>query len=86
MKVRTKKDLGECFSTNFNTSTFGEVIVHFDDGSADSMFISELDVYLKSGWKDMRQAFKDRDLIPDNLNTCFFEPLTPEDRQRGFVL
>lgn len=72
----------------FNTHGIGEVIVGFpDDGGQTSESISELEVQLSSGeWKDMRQAFADKDLITDNYNTAFFEPATPEDRERGYVL
>jgi hypothetical protein len=54
----------------------------------DSAPPSELDVWLEAtqSWKPMDQAFRDRDLICDNHNTCFFEPPTPEDRARGYTL
>ena len=83
MKVRYKKHPKEVIPcSRFNTSTLGEVIL-LDT----SEFISELDVWLeqKQEWKDMHQAFMDKDLITNNLNTCFFEPETPEDSERGFT-
>lgn len=86
MQVRTIKSQSPGNSSSFNTSGLGEVIVMFVDGGADSMFIDELEVLLKTGWKNMSQAFKDRDLIPDNYNISFGEPKTPEDRRRGYFL
>jgi hypothetical protein len=32
----------------------------------------------------MRQAFVDRDIIPDNYNTFFGVPRNDEDRERGY--
>jgi hypothetical protein len=84
MKVRYKKNPEEIrYSSNFNTSAIGEVLT-----GDDSPFFHELDVFLelKQEWKDLRQAFADRDLITDNYNTCFFEPKNQEDRRRGFTL
>jgi len=59
------------------------------------MFFKELDVFIEAtskvtgkqiGWKDLRAAFKDKDLIVDNFNTHFFEPVSEEDRERGWAL
>ena len=87
MKVRVKTTKDEGFASNFNTSTVGEVVMHFTEGDADSMFIRELDVWIEpNGWKDMSTAFKDRDIITDNYNVRFFEPPTEEDRKRGYTL
>jgi len=94
MKVRNKEKGYTGVSGSFNTHALSEIIVGFDDGpngepnGADSCFISEYDVFLEETqkWKDMRQAFKDHDLINDNYNTVFFEPKTKEDRERGFTL
>jgi hypothetical protein len=83
-KVRYKKHPEEVINTyRFNISTLGEVIL-----PDTSEFVSELDVWLeqKKEWKDMHQAFMDKDLITDNYNTRFFEPPTQEDRERGFTL
>lgn len=83
MKVRRKKYPEDVmFSSCFNTSTLGEVIL-----PDDSEFISKLDVWLeqKQEWKDMHQAFMDKDLINDNYVTHFFEPPTEKDRKRGFI-
>ena len=82
MKVRYKDNGIESESQNFNTTALWEALT-----GDDSVPISELDVLLKSGeWKDMDQAFKDHDLITNNLNTCFFEPTNEEDKVRGFSM
>ena len=83
MKVRYKKTGSEAYSRNFNVNAIGEVLT-----GDDSPFISELDVYLEAlgQWKDMCQAFRDKDSIVDNYNTHFFEPTSEEDRERGYTL
>lgn len=98
MQVREKTKLNDrCYSSNFNTQALAEVICCWDDGSRDSMFIKDLDIFIEScyqnescdiriGWKDMRQALKDHDIITDNFNTCFFEPTNEIDRKREFTL
>lgn len=68
-------------ASRFNLAALNEV-----DVGDDSAFVSELEVEINGKWKDMGQAFKDHDLIVDNYNTIFFEPKTPEDRERGFTL
>jgi hypothetical protein len=87
MKVRNKEHTWTGFARDFNTHGLGEVIVGFDgEGGMDSMFISDLEVYLDSKdiWKDMSQAFKDDDLITDNYNTWFREPKNQEETNRGY--
>jgi hypothetical protein len=84
MQVRYKKHPNETiFASRFNELALAEIIL-----PDTSEFISELDVWLeqKEEWKDMNQAFADKDLIIDNFNTHFFEPPTEEDRKRGFTL
>lgn len=97
MKVRYKEsfdrfskgtgELIEGYSGDFNIHSLSEVLVRGDWG-ADTSYQKDLDVFLESKqeWKDMRQAFADRDIIIDNHNTCFFEPTTKEDRERGYTL
>jgi hypothetical protein len=87
MKVRYKSSPDvDCTSVSFNTGAIGEVVVVGDWG-ADSAYVSDLDVQLSSGeWKDMGQAFRDKDIIPDNYNTWFSEPKELEDKERGFFL
>ena len=87
MKVRGKDKKWEGVSKSFNISSISEILIYGDWGG-DSTFINECEVYLESKkiWKDMSQAFKDKDIITDNYNTRFFEPPTKEDRERGFTL
>lgn len=79
MKVRYKKSGSEAESSRFNVNALNEVLT-----GDDSPFIRELDVWIDGAWKDMRQAFEDRDIIPDNYNTWFAEPKNKEDRKRGY--
>jgi len=88
MKVRIKNQptiIGS--SHKFNIHALNEVLVGFED-DYDSYYISDLDVFIEAlnEWKDMGQAFKDKDIIIDNYNTYFFEPKTEEDRKRGYTL
>ena len=88
MKVRSKDTKKIWYSYRFNVHGLSEIIVQHPDYGQDSAFIKNFDIYLESRrqWKDMNQAFKDKDLIIDNYNTKFFEPKTEEDRIRGFTL
>jgi len=83
MKMRYKKTGRITFSSKFNVGGLFEVITEDD-----SAFIKDLDVYLESKkeWKDLGQAFKDKDLIPDNLNVYFFEPINKKEREQGYRL
>lgn len=73
-------------TSRFNTHALGEVLMGFDDGDLDSMFVSDVEVYVEAlkEWKPLSLAFKDHDVITDNYNTCFFEPDNEEDRKRGY--
>lgn len=87
MKVRDKKQTWTGWASNYNVHGIGEVIVGFDsEGGMDSMFIHELEVFLpaKNEWVDMSTAFRNKDLISDNLNTCFREPANEAERTRGY--
>lgn len=79
MKVRYKNTGTEAGASRFNMSTLDEVLT-----GDDSARICELDVWVNGAWKDMGQAFRDRDIIPDNYNERFGEPETPADRERGY--
>lgn len=87
MKLRDKQTGIEYTGDRFNLSGLGEIIVGNEHGQ-DSAFQWEFDVWLeaKQEWKDLDQAFRDHDVISDNLNTRFFEPQTPADRERGYSL
>jgi hypothetical protein len=92
MKIRLKdKPKATGFSMGLNTHAMAEVIVGFDDDESgqsmgmDSCFLKELQVLLKDGtWKDLEQAFKDKDVITDNYNTDFREPENEEEKEKGW--
>jgi len=79
-------------SGQFVPNGMGEVVVHFvPNGDCDAMFASELEVLLNAAagsingdWVNMSQAFKDRDLIPDNYERTFREPADIAERMRGW--
>ena len=79
MRVRYKATKAIAFSDRFNICALAEVLT-----GDDSAFIKDLDVWVKGQWKDMNQAFQDRDIIPDNYNEYFGEPRNEEDRVRGY--
>lgn len=85
MKVRFTKYPDIIGTSNkFNMSSCTEVIVHFDTPGmgSDSQFINELDVLIKDRWVPLSEAFKNHDLITDNENTEFFEPINDEEGKR----
>ena len=88
MEVRNKKTQAIGFSSKFNVTGLGEIIIGFKDNGMDSDYISNYDVFLEARqeWKDTAQAFRDHDLITDNYNTIFFEPDNKEDKKRGYTL
>lgn len=79
MKCRYKKTGAEFDSSRFNTYGLGEVLTGDDSAS-----ISSLDVFVNGEWKDMRQAFIDDDIIPNNLNTDFGVPINAEAKVRSY--
>lgn len=95
MKAREKTNPETVILTSkFNIHALSECICYWQRGNADSMYFKDLDVFIIAtnetgeviGWKDMREAFGDKDIIVDNFNTCFFEPANEKDRKRGFTL
>lgn len=88
MKLRHKELGYTAHSRSFNTSSISEIIVYYEEDDCDSVFIKDWDVWLKEKqeWKDLRKAFEDHDVITDNYNTIFFEPLTEKDRERGYTI
>lgn len=87
MKIRHKKTKNMGQASQFNVNSLFEIYVYFSDWM-DSDFIGNYDVWIAeiNQWKDMYQAFKDKDLITDNYNTRFFEPENDEERERGYRL
>lgn len=96
MKARDKRSPEIILITGkFNIHALNECICFWPEGDADSVYFKDLDVFIEAtsgvtekqiGWKDMREAFSDKDIIVDNFNTRFFEPANEEDRKRGFTL
>lgn len=89
MKVRyaDKPDItGD--SDQLNLGGIGEVLVWFGDGSADSEYMSALEVWLTQSeqWLPLNEAFRRHDLVTDNRDSHFFEPRTEADRDRGYAL
>lgn len=71
MKVRYKDNKEYVMNTNrFSIFNVNEILTEDD-----SVRISELEVFLskKREWKDMIQAFRDRDIVPNIYNTHFLE-------------
>jgi hypothetical protein len=89
MQLRHRVNKLQCSSSSFNTHALSEIVVLFDEGDADSDYISNYDVLLTTGpragqWVSLSDAFKQHDVIPNNHNTCFAEPQSDEDRERGY--
>jgi hypothetical protein len=89
MKVRLKDrpdTTGVSSKHNIHTVSPAEVIVGFDGGDMDTVYMRDLDVWLEGlgRWKDMGLAFQDRDLISDNYNSEFREPKTADERSQGW--
>lgn len=81
MKVRYKNTGTEACASRFNTYSMDEVLT-----GDDTVPIGELDVEINGVWMDMRQAFRNKDIISDNYNEWFGVPVKPEDRERGYFL
>lgn len=83
MKIRDQKTGEIGAASQFNIHAINEVLT-----GDDSAYIHELDVWIEAfqDWKPLADAFRDRDVIVDNLNTYFFEPTTEEDKKRGYTL
>lgn len=82
MKLRHKKTGVEMFGSRFAVSQICEIVV-----GDDAVNCIDLDVFITANneWVDLHQAFKNKDVITDNLDTFILEPLTEEDRKRGFI-
>lgn len=71
-------------SSEFNTHSYSEVIAYFSDWM-DTTFMSDLNVQLPDGsWKDMKEAFRDKDIVPDNFNCYFGVPINEKCKARGY--
>lgn len=85
MKLRNRETGEECTSYRFNVYGLREIIVHYPT-ELDSDFICNYEVWLTKSmeWKDMREAFRDGDLIVNDENTKFFEPENDDEREKGY--
>lgn len=76
-------------SSQFNVHALAEVFVGFDnlDYGYDTCYIKDFDVFVEATqeWKTMSDAFRDHDIVTDNMNSVFFEPKKQEDRERGYT-
>lgn len=79
MKVRYKDSHEERNTNRFNPCGVSEI-----DMYDDSAFIKDLDVEIDGEWKDMGEAFDDKDIVPDNYNQFFGVPESEEARERGY--
>ena len=88
MKVRLKKEMNIIGTANeFIKILPGKVLMHYEKfGGAESAYISDLEVYIEDEWKDLSDAFKNKDIITDYYNEWFFEPKDEEERRRGYRL
>lgn len=73
MKIRHKQTNAIGHASSFNVASLFEIIVHYEDGGGSSEFVRDYDVLLKTGWKDMRQAFEDGDLTIGGYDIHFWE-------------
>jgi hypothetical protein len=90
MKVRNKnrpEDIGCASRFDVNTCAPQEIFVAYEDEPVQE-FARDLEVFIeaKQQWMPFGEAERNHDIIRDNYNTCFFEPKTPEDRERGYTL
>lgn len=60
-------------TSRFNVTSLSEVIMYFDDGSADSMFPSDIEILLNEEWIPLDIAFKDELVEVSDDNTIFYE-------------
>lgn len=83
MRLRYKSNGEETFGYRFNMCALSEILT-----GDDTVSTKDLDVFLtaKQEWKDLHQAFKDKDVITDNYNTMIHEPRNNDERERGYSL
>jgi hypothetical protein len=60
-------------TSRFNVASLSEVVMCFDDGSADSMFPSDIEVFVNQEWIPLDIAFKDELVEISDDNTIFYE-------------
>lgn len=79
MLVRYKKSLKERETHRFNIHSLCEILT-----GDDSACMSDFEIFVNGAWKDMSQAFRDRDVIPDNYNETFGIPRDEASKARGY--
>lgn len=85
MKVRNRETQEHGHSSEFNMHGLGEIIVYYEDGESDSDFIGNFDVLLSSGyWVSLRVALLMHQVITDNYDWRFREPLNDAEKERGY--
>jgi hypothetical protein len=73
------------FSSSFNVSTTEEIIVSYHNGDRKSQSVDDWEVMLPNGdWKILKDAFRDKDIIPDDIKLYFRPPITEAERERGY--
>jgi len=60
-------------TSRFNVASLCEVVMCFDDGSADSMFPSDIEILINQEWIPLDIAFKDELVEISDDNTIFYE-------------
>ncbi len=89
MRARIKHKDGSYtmgYASSLNTSSVEEILMQFDTGDADSVYIRELEVLIGDEWVPLREAMSGPPYraITDNYNTRIFEPADDQERQRGW--
>lgn len=88
MRIRLIKNgtaNGDGWASEFNVSALNEVIVYYDDGSADSDYFQNVEILLSNGvWIGLKEALGLHLVIPDNYHRYFREPRSELERERGW--
>ena len=83
MKIKHKKTGEICDSNEFNIHSLNEIIVYGEDWM-DSDFMDSYDILIGTEWIDIKDAFKNRLIVPNNENTRFGVPLNDINKSRGY--
>lgn len=88
MKLRHINSKIETFGDKFNTFAMSEIYV-FTPDCMDTDFIKNYEVYLETGpdantWVSLSHAFTKRNVVSNNYNTHFAEPVDAQSRERGY--
>jgi len=74
----------ECFTGTFVTTSLSEVVC----GDSEEQFLMDIkDLEFKcpdGSWKPLSQAFRDKDIVPNNYNTHFGPPKDDAAKERGY--